>query len=42
VEALRKNRGDKRAAAADLGVALTTVYNKLSKYGLSADAGEKR
>jgi len=41
-EALRKNRGDKRAAAADLGVALTTVYNKLSKYGLSADAGEKR
>jgi DNA-binding NtrC family response regulator len=33
-EALRRHSGDKRAAAAELGVSLTTVYNKLSKYGL--------
>src|SRR5690606_18899227 len=38
VEALRRHGGDKRAAAAELGVALTTVYNKLSRYGIDAAA----
>ncbi|MEZ5977362.1 MAG: sigma-54 dependent transcriptional regulator [Planctomycetota bacterium] len=37
VEALRRHGGDKRSAAAELGVALTTVYNKLSRYGIDAN-----
>jgi DNA-binding NtrC family response regulator len=33
-EALVRHGGDKRAAAAELGVALKTLYNKLERYGL--------
>jgi DNA-binding NtrC family response regulator len=40
LEALRRHGGDKRAAATELGVALTTVYNKLAKYGLGPEASE--
>ncbi|MEW6071279.1 MAG: sigma-54 dependent transcriptional regulator [Planctomycetota bacterium] len=36
IEAMRLHGGDKRAVAAELGVALKTVYNKLSRYGVSA------
>jgi len=32
--ALRRSDGDKRAAAATLGIALKTLYNKLDRYGL--------
>ncbi len=39
-EAMRRHAGDKRAVAAELGIALKTVYNKLSRYGLSPDAPE--
>ncbi len=40
IEALQRHGGDKRAAAAELGVALTTVYNKLGKYGLPPETSE--
>ncbi|MCI0589212.1 MAG: sigma-54 dependent transcriptional regulator [Planctomycetes bacterium] len=32
--ALKRHGGDKRAAAATLGIALKTLYNKLDRYGL--------
>lgn len=34
LEALRRHAGNKPEAAAELGVALKTVYNKLSRYGI--------
>jgi len=34
--ALKQHAGDKRAAAATLGVALKTLYNKLERYGMKA------
>lgn len=34
IEALARHGGDKRAAAAELGVALKTLYNKIERYGL--------
>ncbi|MBL8695255.1 MAG: sigma-54-dependent Fis family transcriptional regulator [Planctomycetes bacterium] len=34
--ALKQHGGDKRAAAATLGVALKTLYNKLERYGMKA------
>jgi two-component system NtrC family response regulator len=34
VEALARHGGDKRAASAELGVALKTLYNKIERYGL--------
>ena len=36
IEALARHGGDKRAAAAELGVALKTLYNKIERYGLRA------
>jgi two-component system response regulator FlrC len=32
--ALKQHAGDKKAAAATLGIALKTLYNKLDRYGL--------
>jgi len=41
VAAMKRFRGDKRAAAAELGIALKTLYNKLDRYGLrSAGASQ--
>ncbi|MCC6672687.1 MAG: sigma-54-dependent Fis family transcriptional regulator [Planctomycetes bacterium] len=33
LESLRRHGGDKKAAAAELGVSLKTLYNKLARYG---------
>jgi DNA-binding NtrC family response regulator len=33
LEAMNRHEGDKRAAAAELGIALKTLYNKLARYG---------
>jgi two-component system NtrC family response regulator len=34
IAALERHAGDKKAAAATLGIALKTLYNKLDRYGL--------
>jgi len=34
IEALARHGGDKRAASAELGIALKTLYNKIERYGL--------
>jgi len=34
IEALARQGGDKRAASAELGIALKTLYNKIERYGL--------
>jgi transcriptional regulator with GAF, ATPase, and Fis domain len=36
--ALRRHGGDKKAAAADLGIALRTLYNKLQRHDIDVDA----
>jgi DNA-binding NtrC family response regulator len=33
LEAMKRHGGDKRTAAAELGIALKTLYNKLARYG---------
>jgi DNA-binding NtrC family response regulator len=38
-DALDRNRGDKPAAARDLGIALKTLYNKLTQIGEQRNAG---
>jgi transcriptional regulator with PAS, ATPase and Fis domain len=37
--AMKRHDNDKRAAAADLGIALKTLYNKLERYGLRQPSG---
>jgi len=32
MEAMSRHDGDKRAAAAELGIALKTLYNRLARY----------
>ena len=38
-DALDRNRGDKPAAAKDLGIALKTLYNQLTQIGEHRNAG---
>jgi DNA-binding NtrC family response regulator len=40
--AMKRHAGDKRAAAAELGIALKTLYNKLDRYGLREPAAGAR
>jgi DNA-binding NtrC family response regulator len=41
VAALRRHGGDKKAAAAELGIAFKTLYNKLDRYGLRNPSEEQ-